>query len=128
MAIITQLPGVEVAITVNGTQLQEHRDNEADEEPRTVTYYIEAESNQIFAVRIKVPRGYKMKGDSMSFEVCIDGKRRDWPLIEAKTVLWSDKIRTVEGCDLADGKIAKFRFNGLETGEYSSHDHRALLT
>lgn len=73
MAILDILPGVEVAITVNGENLQEYTEPDAQEEERVVTKYIEAETGAQFAFKIKVPQGFQFKGDALSIICSADG-------------------------------------------------------
>jgi hypothetical protein len=46
MAISEYLPGVVVDVQVNGTSLKEYQDPELEEQQRTTTRYVEAESGQ----------------------------------------------------------------------------------
>ncbi|TKA79150.1 hypothetical protein B0A49_01332 [Cryomyces minteri] len=48
MAILEDVPGIEVAITVNGNDLKEHEEDDTVNEPKTVTKYIEATSGVNF--------------------------------------------------------------------------------
>ncbi|KAL9071155.1 MAG: hypothetical protein Q9157_005570 [Trypethelium eluteriae] len=49
MAIISSVPGIEVAVTVDGSDVKEYTDPDLAEEPNVVTKYIEVSSECEFA-------------------------------------------------------------------------------
>ncbi|GIZ44174.1 hypothetical protein CKM354_000737800 [Cercospora kikuchii] len=75
MAINDVFPGIEVAVMVDGEPLQEYTETAFEPEEKTVTRYVEAKSNQTFAMRISVAEGTPMKGNCLTFYIHIDGKR-----------------------------------------------------
>lgn len=112
MAILDDLPGVEVDIIVNGEALKQYEDTELQEDKRTVTRYIEAVAGQVFAVRTTLSPDFKFRGDSLSVQVFADGKK-----VDCVCMTEDNKEYSSEGMDVSPGLICKFRFSNLETGE-----------
>lgn len=73
MAIDTNYPGLEVAVTVNDSPLQEYDDGDEDSAPNTVTKYIEAQSGAEFAVTAKFKHPFPTHHD-VKMCLVIDGK------------------------------------------------------
>ena len=71
--------GIEVTVQVAGVDLKEYEDEDESsyEDPKTVSKYIEAVSGAKFAVKVRVPKTYKMKGNAVSFHISADGVRGD---------------------------------------------------
>lgn len=115
MAVTDLLPGVVIAVTVGGNDLQEHRDDDLEEETRTTTRYIEATSGQNFAVRIKVKQGFRFAGDALSFHVHVDGHWMHAPLISAASCTFLPNSRSSEGRLEANGELRRYQFSTLET-------------
>ncbi|CAK1363012.1 hypothetical protein CB0940_04852 [Cercospora beticola] len=114
MAINDAVPGVEIAITVDGKSLQEYTEAGFEEEPKTVTRYVEAKSNQNFAISIKTTKGTHMKGDCLCFEVYVDGQRVIQPIVTSKSVRYRSLTRVVEGHMPSATTVRSFRFDSLE--------------
>ena len=121
MAISEDLPGVEVAVTVGGNDLQEYRDDTIEEEDRTTTRYVEAKSGQEFAIRMKVKKrfGYAAGADTLSFRITVDGDFIAHPLIDRATTRMQDASRKAEGFQTPEGRLRKCKFTSLETGQCS---------
>lgn len=115
MAIIDDLPGVKIEVTVEGVAREEHTDPDVAEDERTITRYIEAATGQEFVVNIELLPDFEFKGTCVAFEVSIDGRQVDSP-----TLTKSSTFRTIssKGVELAGGMIRKYRFADLETGEF----------
>ncbi|KAK5162845.1 hypothetical protein LTR04_002944 [Oleoguttula sp. CCFEE 6159] len=75
MAILEDVPGIEVAITVNGNDLKEYEEDDIVNEPKTVTKYIEATSGVNFGIRYSVARRFPMKGDCITFSMYLDNEK-----------------------------------------------------
>ncbi|KAG9736997.1 hypothetical protein KCU73_g10112, partial [Aureobasidium melanogenum] len=73
MAILDGLPGVEIAVVVDGRDLHEYQDSDTANKEDTVTKYIEAVDGANFAVKIKVTKDFEFKGDFLCTQVRIDG-------------------------------------------------------
>lgn len=116
MAISDDLPGVEVAITVNGQDLREYIDPDLDEDDRTTTRYIEAASGQAFAIQTKVPKGFKFVANSLVFRMHIDGRWVSGPLVSKETCRFAAGHTIIEGKRVSDTQLQKFQFGSLETG------------
>ncbi|KAF2480192.1 hypothetical protein BDY17DRAFT_33815 [Neohortaea acidophila] len=115
MAISDDIPGVDVAIVVNGKPLQEHKDSILVEEERTVTRYIEAVSGQSFEVRMTTNRQTRFKGDSLAFTIFMDGKEAESALMSKEACRSRRAVRTMKGAEIATGFVKKFFFSALET-------------
>lgn len=116
MAINEALPGVEITITVAGQPLQEYTEADVDEEPGTVTRYIEATSGQVFEIKVKVDRNAVLKGSHLEFQFYVDGKWIDGVLENRVHRPYSCK-----GCEIASGVMRLCRFDVLETGMWKPH-------
>ncbi|KAG9551951.1 hypothetical protein KCU71_g14152, partial [Aureobasidium melanogenum] len=73
MAVLDGLPGVEITVVVDGKDLHEYQDSDTANKEDTVTKYIEAVDGASFAVKIKVIKDFKFKGDLLCVQVHIDG-------------------------------------------------------
>lgn len=111
MAINEALPGAEVTITVAGQPLQEYTEADVDEEPKTVTRYVEATSGHVFEVAIKLVANTIFKGECLSFIVRVDGKTVSVPLITPRR-----RSENVRGVLVPNGLIRLLRFEALESG------------
>lgn len=116
MAIIDVLPGVEVTIVCDGEPIKEHTDEDLEEEPRTVIRYVEAKSDQNFGVSIKVKQGTTFLGETLAFEIKVDGGFIVHPTVSKPNCLRRDYIAIREGQPLPNGKVRPFQFTSLETG------------
>lgn len=114
MAINEALPGVEVDITVDDEPLHEHIEAGFKEESKTVTRYVQAKSDQKFAVRIKLAKGTRMKGHCLVFEIYVDGKLAHDPLVDWYNVRDRSHTRIVRGHYLSPSIVQPFRFESLE--------------
>ncbi|KAK5010061.1 hypothetical protein LTR28_012008 [Elasticomyces elasticus] len=114
MAILANLPGVEVAITVNGKRVKEYLAIDMQDGPRTATRYIEASSNQKFAVKCRVLGGFEYKGDCMSFETLVDGVSASCSIISMRNTEAGAATLTEKGvCE--GNKLRRFKFSAIET-------------
>lgn len=116
MVVSEALPGLEIAITVDGIPLYEHRDpNEVEEdEPRTTTRYLEVTSGQVFAISIKVLPHFQYQGDCIAFNIRADGE-----LVADPVIRRTDTVQAFisEGPALASGKVNKYTFADIELCE-----------
>ena len=121
MAVIDDLPGVKVEITIEDNSLAEHVENGLVEDERTLTRYIEAVSDQQFEVYIELLPNFDYKGDCIAFVVTVDGKQTD-----ALMLLKTSGFRSIKskGVEVAGGLIHKYRFADLETGKSALQIHR----
>jgi len=80
MAVIDEVPGLEVGIVVNKQRLQEHQDRDADISPKTAERYIEAQSGAEYEIYYSFKDPFP--GDrTVSMIVTVDGKDMDEPII-----------------------------------------------
>lgn len=94
MARSDHLPGVEVAITVDGNDLKEYTCDEQGSEPRTTTKYVEATSNKHFEIRVKVDKGFRFPGDAHSLAAGVDGVLVDKiKIYKADYLIWNGEKR-----------------------------------
>ncbi|KAF2231263.1 hypothetical protein EV356DRAFT_579371 [Viridothelium virens] len=109
MAIISSVPGIEVAVTVDGSDVKEYTDPDLAEEPNVVTKYIEVSSECEFGLRFLVLRGTHFKKKAMSFNVYVDDTIDD------------DGSATELGRPISDTEDQKFRFATLKTTNANDH-------
>jgi hypothetical protein len=106
MAIFPGIPGLSAEVVVDGEPLREYADDEADKEqqPRTVTKYVQVDADALFGVRYTIPKG-------------LDGKRGDWANLEVDGRSVRSHHRSHAGGKVADRDIT----NCLDT-VYSNVD------
>ncbi|KAH3970147.1 hypothetical protein HBI25_050640 [Parastagonospora nodorum] len=80
MAVLDDVPGLDVQIAVNGEVLREHQDRDAKLSEKTVERYVEAQSNANFEIRYAFKKGFPADRP-VSMIVTIDGKDLDEPII-----------------------------------------------
>ena len=119
MAIINDLPGVEVTVTVHDYDLQEYHDGDVEDEERTVTKYIQAQEGQLFEVRIKVPKGFTFEGDCLAFTIFVDGNWVVEPLVDAELCALCDSLDRIKGVEEPNNYIRRFCFRAIELGKES---------
>lgn len=75
MAVIDKLPGIEVTVICDGRALQEYDCEEHELQPtsskKTVTKYIESQSDKEFKIRVHMGR---VLSPNIQYEVHVDGK------------------------------------------------------
>lgn len=116
MAVIDELPGVEVSITTDGVALNEYANDEPDE-PRTKTLYIESTSNQDFAVRLTVKRGTVCKSNTLGFDVYMDGTKVLSRYPDRNEYLHVGYKCRLEGIENVRKELIPFRFSEIKTGD-----------
>ncbi|KAF2210148.1 hypothetical protein CERZMDRAFT_86456 [Cercospora zeae-maydis SCOH1-5] len=128
MAINDALPGIEIVITVDGEPLEEYIESASKQEPNTITRYVEAKSDQIFAIRITVAKGTPMKGDCLVFAIYVDGKLSDGSYVGSEEVLSQSTTVIVAGRCLSSTTLQRFIFSSLElaTDDKMFYDEIAL--
>ena len=117
MAVIDELPGVAVKVTVEEKALQEHIDSNVEEDSRTVTRYIESQSDQKFAICISVAKGFQFRGDCLLFRIWVDGEHAASPLIRKDQCIHANFMEHSEGVEQPQNMIQKFRFSNLKMSE-----------
>ena len=121
MAILNDLPGFSIDITVRGSPLQEYDDiKDGGRDERTVIKYVKATSGQSFAVSIKLLPTFKFKGDCIVFEIYADGELMSKPMFIKNR---RDRSTVIKGRPAGHDQIEKFRFADFQTGKaYSASD------
>ncbi len=141
MAVLAEVPGLEVTIRIDGVDLQEYEDDEEQEvaggpiaeyqASRTITKYIESISDKEFAIQIKLLPGFPMTSATLETPIHIDGKLMITPVFQKISFPSSyryDRVvqpitRSVTGISvLAPGNkdhdlLQKFKFAKIETCE-----------
>lgn len=118
MAVMTDLPGVEVTIQVDEVALKEYEDEDEDNPEKTHIRYVEAVSGKEFKIIVKLEKGFRLQGDSFSCNIYADGR---WASTKVLEPLQSDGVSTKARQTVILGfndfrQITKFRFADLETG------------
>ncbi|KAF2160293.1 hypothetical protein M409DRAFT_29148 [Zasmidium cellare ATCC 36951] len=119
MAILNDLPRVEVTIRVNGQTLEEHRDRHLSEAPETISRYIEIQSGQTFEVHIKTNPG-AIRGAGHKYVIDVDGNKVDWGLVEPRHCVGSPKVSISKGTRRKDGMFRPYKFNLFTTDDEGS--------
>lgn len=135
MAKIDALPGIEVDIISNGVILPEYPDDDYSEvvprlADRTVSRYIESESEQEFTFQFTVKPPYKHDCDYVGFYITIDGENLNDGQLCGPGHLddddsWVDTVSGIErdmaskqGRRLHQHIFTKFKFNKIATSEF----------
>jgi len=80
MAILDEVPALDVQIAVNGEILREYQDRDAKLSEKTVERYVEAQSNANFEIQYAFKNGFPADRPVLMI-VTIDGKDLDQPII-----------------------------------------------
>ncbi|MDI1487201.1 MAG: hypothetical protein OHK93_006470 [Ramalina farinacea] len=80
---MVKFKGIHVTVQVAGVDLKEYEDeDEGSYNPGKVSRYVEAVSGAAFAVRIRVPKNYRMNSNALSFYISADGMKGHHPLMD----------------------------------------------
>ena len=113
MAIGEHLPGVEVAVTVDGNDLKEYADTNSDGADNRTLNYIEATTNQTFAIRMKIGNQFEFAANCLCFYIYIDGT-----LMDSLSRGDADRGRdSFSSGVFAQGGLRKYQFTVIETGK-----------
>jgi hypothetical protein len=138
MAILDSLLGVEVEIWSDGSKLTEY-DDLGDKvrqswKHKTVSKYIESESDAEFFFRLKVGKPYEHDCDELGFSIILDGceENVDSHLCSPENLEdgeWEYDVHGVETYDAEGAKLKRFKFSKLRTSWYSiRHLHKILIS
>lgn len=120
MAILTDVPGLNIEIRARGQELAEHYPDEEECHSKTVTKYIEAVTNEEFEVSLSVPKHFKFFEYDLAVQVYLDGEFAD--ALVLKEVEMRKGLHTrIGGVKRYDGlkwQQRNFRFAHLQTSEY----------
>jgi hypothetical protein len=115
MAVIDEVPGLEVQIVVNGTPLREHRDRDAKISAKTAERYVEAQSSAEYEIHYSFKDPFP--GDrTVSLIVTVDGKDLDEPIIRPFE-LFDPKGHASQGPRSSDGSrsmVQKYSFSKID--------------
>jgi hypothetical protein len=83
MAILDELPGIEVAVCIDEQQVHEYFDDEFHTKPHvnTVSTYIESETSREFAVKIIAKEPYALNCPTLGFQIFVDGVKVREPVL-----------------------------------------------
>lgn len=117
MAVLDELPGVEVSIEVDGEPLKEYEDADREQAAETVVRYVEATSEAAFKIKFAVKNEAKtFLGDRLAFRVYIDGNFADAPRLKRPGSYGAHKTKYSLGFRKSDNESWSYEFNRLETG------------
>ena len=119
MAVLDTLPGVEVNIVVNKKPLKEYQDSDVEEEHRTVTRYVEAVSNQVFEIHMTIEKGFKFRGNCLTFKIYVDGNRVQYNAVDKENCARAGYNLVSDTVNLENGKLGKYNFSAIELGMHS---------
>lgn len=131
MAIIDSLLGVEVSVWSDGAKLPEY-DGQDDEvrqswRHKTVSRYIESETDAEFFFKLKVGKPYKHDCDELGFAIILDGCEENVDSILCspdnleEDDEWEFDVHGVETYDVEGAKLKKFKFSKLHISRYLIH-------
>jgi hypothetical protein len=123
MAILDQLPGIEVAVCIDEQQLEEYPDDEFQARPHvnTVSTYIESKTLREFSVKILVKEPYVLTCPTLGFQIIVDGVKVREPLLTQRgfehcgrkwETFWSGIKYPTEGQNCI---LRPFRFSKIDT-------------
>jgi hypothetical protein len=119
MAVLDEVPGLEVYIAIGDEILQEYQDRAAKVFGKTVERYVEAQSNQKFEIRYQFKEPFPADR-SVSMIVTIDGKDVDEPMIRPFE-LFNSEGHTSRGPISQVGErwvLQRYCFNPIDVREY----------
>jgi hypothetical protein len=85
MAILEGCPGLKVEVTVNDHALREYDDDNVQEEPNTLTKYIEVNGNDTFKIQAQFLDNYVATYDVVA-EVWLDGNKINSYVLNLKSL------------------------------------------
>ncbi len=115
MAIFKGVDGIEVTILVDGKDLKEYVDENSQEEERTVSKYVEAVSGKSFAVRCRVSKKAKFKGDAISINVYADGKSVGGIYAQHARLKQAAVDHLIDSLQVTSNRYQKFVFSEIHT-------------
>lgn len=130
MAIIPDVPGLEVEIVVKCTPLHEYVDQDEEGSAGTVTRYIEAVSGAEFAVQYRFSPDFEVK-HALGIHVHVDGKNIASRVLKTRDRIFYGGSDLITGARSKEGGsfyISKFCFAALNIGIALCQDLKAQLT
>jgi hypothetical protein len=123
MAILDEIPGIEVAVCIDEQQLKEYVDDEFHGRPHvnTISTYIESETLREFSVKILIKEPYVLNCPTLGFQIIVDGVKVREPLLTQKgfehcgrkwETFWSGIKYPTEGQNCI---LRPFRFSKIDT-------------
>jgi hypothetical protein len=123
MAILDELPGIEVAVCINEQQIREYVDDDSLATPQlnTVSKYIMSEKLAEFSIKIIVKEPYALNCPTLGFQIIVDGVKVREPLLTQKgfehcgrkwETFWSGIKYPTEGQNCI---LRPFRFSKIDT-------------
>ncbi|KAF2117500.1 hypothetical protein BDV96DRAFT_679310 [Lophiotrema nucula] len=120
MAVLPDLPTLEVEIVVDGEALKEYDDPDPPfSAPNTITKFVEATSGTEFSIKLHFTRDFP-QDYAVKAQVLLDGKRVTNKRYRIKRLSGSHNIGGVTSKDNDDWYLQKFRFSELDIGEADS--------
>ncbi|KAI0024996.1 hypothetical protein F4780DRAFT_488999 [Xylariomycetidae sp. FL0641] len=130
MAVLNSVPGIEVAVQVNGQDLTEHDDPHASkrnppriDSRRVCTKYIESIDDATFRVRFKATDGYAWgyKDHSLKLWVYADGKYFSGRICNQSEQTFIEGRRSYDEAS-RQYRLQRFRFFGINAAEQSEEE------
>jgi hypothetical protein len=128
MAVLNEVPGLEVQIAVNGQVLQEHQDRSAEVLDKTVERYVEAQSNAQFEIQYAFKEPFPLSRP-VSMIVTVDGKDLDEPITHP-CELFDPKGHVSKGPISQRGEqcvVQKYRFAPIALSKAPRLDNRGQV-
>lgn len=136
MAILANLPGIELTIKCNGQALKEYDDDETEEHigkdateygGEKISKYVECRPGQEFSVAVSLERNFKRSSPYVDVRVDLEGTHQSGELIKTSRSAPLPQEVTIDGTwnkNLQKKCYEKkaFQFSALKPSEYSDHD------
>lgn len=87
MAIITDVPGLQVCITIDSRELIEYTDKDNDERqaPSMTTVFVESQPGSAFKIQHKFSSSFPYKREDIEYRIFLDGKHVKGSILDRKT-------------------------------------------
>jgi hypothetical protein len=120
MAVLQDVPGVQVQVVVDGKALKEYDDSESNQTSKATSKYVEAVSGRNFEIHTTLEKHMETDHD-VSIRVLVDGSRISGKHIARKKMSPSylSKIRGDVSRISGVAKQSRLLFSDLETRQYN---------
>jgi hypothetical protein len=114
MAVIENIPGVEVHVTTNDQPLVEYTDPDVAQLPNTTSCFVEAISDQNFEIQCMLRHDTKFESDGIKFHVYIDGAWVESLVVPSDYCIAKDYKLLFRGARVKDSAYSPFYFSDLK--------------
>ena len=113
---------IEVSIEVDGEPLEEYKDDEEEDQPGSVTRYVEATTDAAFGIKVRLKRSFKFVTDAVWFDYELDGTSVDKCIVRREDFEPDNNGYTLisrGAMSMKDGfcRLRHFIFNEIKIGK-----------